>query len=229
MIEINLLPQEYRKKEPRFKGVDLSQLNLQNIPVMYIVAVVVGFLLIAQCGLFILSLYGKAQVSILTKKYELIRPQKQKFDELQAKSSSTKKKISAIDELMVKRLSWAAKLNDLSDSMTPGIWLTNLSYDEKVTERSIPRVSVKNSAGLALPPPIKQTTISRDLTLSGYAAGAGEQGAALVGKLIKSMKESPKLSEDFSDIILGSIKSEKVEDQDVMNFKITCMFKENNK
>lgn len=228
MIEINLLPQEYRKKEPRFKGVEISQLNLQNIPVMYIVAVVVSFLLIAQGGLFVLSLYGKAQVSTLTRKYESIRPQKQRFDDLQAKLSATRKKISAIDELMEKRYSWARKLNYLSDSMTPGIWLTNLSYDERITERMIPRTAPKNSAEAA-PPPIRQSVLSRNLTLSGYAAGAGEQGAALVGKLIKSMKESPDLSEEFSDIILGSIKSEKVEDQDVMNFKITCMFKENNK
>lgn len=228
MIEINLLPQEYRKKEPRFKGVDLSQLNLQSIPVMYIVVVVVGSLLVAQGGLFLLSLYGKAQVSALTKKYENIRPQKQKFDDLRAKAAATKKKISAIDELMGKRSNWAGMLNDLSESMTPGIWLVNLSYDEKVTEKLIPRTVPKNSSGGALPP-VRQVSLARNLTISGYAAGAGEQGAALVGKFIKSMKDNQALSEEFSDITLGSIKSEKVEDQDVMNFKITCMFKETSK
>jgi len=55
MIEINLLPQEYRKKEPRFKGVDFSQLNLQNIPIMHIIVGVVVFLIVIQATVFALG------------------------------------------------------------------------------------------------------------------------------------------------------------------------------
>lgn len=228
MIEINLLPQEYRKKEPRFKGVEISQLNLQNIPVMYIVAVVAGFLLVAQVSLFMLSLYGKSQISSLNKKYDGIKPQKQKFDELSSKAAITRKKISAIDDLMGKRFKWAGMLNEIGDSITPGIWLTSLSYDEKSVEKLVPRTQNKNSTEPP-PPPIRQVVLSRNLVISGYAAGAGEQGAALVGKLIKSMKDEAGLSEKFGDVVLGSIKSEKVEDQDVMNFRITCIFNEGGK
>ncbi|MBP7056734.1 MAG: hypothetical protein KBB52_07765 [Candidatus Omnitrophica bacterium] len=228
MIEINLLPQEYRKKEPRFKGVEISQLNLQKIPVIYILVVTVAILIIAQITIFLSGIYARARLTDLEKRYSTIKPDKQKFDELSSRVSATKKKITAIDELMGKRSTWARKLSDLSDSMTPGIWLTNLSYDERATERIIPRTNTKGSADGALPP-IKQLTVNRNLIISGYAAGADEQGAALVGKLIKSMKENPGLSDEFSDIILGSIKSEKVEGQDVMNFRITCIFKENSR
>lgn len=229
MIEINLLPQEYRKKEPRFKGVDISQLNLQSIPVMYIVASVVGFLIVAQAILFILGLYAGARLNGLTKVSAALSPDKKEYDALSARSVSTGKKIKAIDELLVKRFNWSAKLNDLSDSLTPGIWLTGLSYDERSSEKFIPLTSPKQAADPTQPPKmLKQITTSRYMTLSGYASAAGEQGAALVGKFIQSMKDNPEFYGDFSDIVLGSIRSEKVEDQEVMDFKITCLFKDLN-
>ena len=65
----------------------------------------------------------------------------------------------------------------------------------------------------------------RYLNISGYASSMGEQGTALVGKFINGMKESPAFFSDFSDIKLESIKSEKVLDQEVMSFQITCQFK----
>lgn len=227
MIEINLLPQEHRKKEPRFKGVDLTQLNLQNIPVMYIVASVVGFLIVAQVLLFLLDVYGKMRFDSLTKKVAVMMPDKKEFDRLSSWAASAKKTISAIDELMVKRFSWSKKLNELSDSLTPGIWLTGLSYDEKTTERYVPLASPRQAADASQPPKmLKQVSTSRYITISGYASGAGEQGAALVGKFIKSMKDNQALHDDFNDIVLGSIKSDKVDDQEVMDFRITCLFKD---
>jgi hypothetical protein len=53
----------------------------------------------------------------------------------------------------------------------------------------------------------------------------GEQGAALVGKFIASMKDNPLFFADFADIKLESIKTEKMFDQEVMRFKIICLFK----
>lgn len=229
MIEINLLPQEYRKKEPRFKGVDISQLNLQSIPVIYIVAAVVGFLIIAQALLFALGFYAQARLNGLAKIAAVLSPDKKEFDALNANAISTGKKIRAIDELLVKRFNWSAKLNDLSDSLTPGIWLTGLSYDERSIEKYVALVSPKQAADPSQPPKmLKQITTSRYITLSGYASGAGEQGAALIGKFIQSMKNNPGFYDDFNDIVLGSIRSEKVEDQEVMDFKITCLFKDSN-
>ncbi len=54
----------------------------------------------------------------------------------------------------------------------------------------------------------------------------GEEGTASIGKFIKSLKDNNSFFSDFSDIDLGSIKRDKVNDQEVMSFKITCFFKE---
>ena len=226
MIEINLLPQEYRKRESRFKGVDISQLNLQSIPVTHIIVVVVACLILAQATVFLLGLYGKGRLAVLTKRYGELLPGKTEYDALQAKASEEAKRIAAIDELMVKRFSWARKLGSLSDALTPGIWLTNLSYDERSVEKYVSAVAQKKNPEGEAPQMIKQTSTARFLTITGYAAGMGEQGASLVGKFIKSMKDDAGFYGDFSDIVLGSIRSDKVEGQEVMQFKITCMFKE---
>ena len=85
MIEINLLPQEYRKKEPRFKGVEISQLNLQKIPVIYILVVTVAILIIAQITIFLSGIYARARLTDLEKRYSTIKPDKQKFDELSSR------------------------------------------------------------------------------------------------------------------------------------------------
>lgn len=230
MIEINLLPQEYRKKEPRFKGIDISQLNLQSIPVMHIIAGVVACLVLAQATVMLLEMYGQGRVAALTKRRDSLLPGKKEHDSLKARVTDESKRIAAIDELMVKRFSWARKLNVLSDSLTPGIWLSTLSYDERVTEKMVPAPRSASGGKKPVegeaPPMVRQASTTRILILTGYAAGAGEQGLSLVGKFIKSMKENPDFIADFSDIVLGSSKSEKVEGQDVMNFKISCMFKE---
>ena len=39
------------------------------------------------------------------------------------------------------------------------------------------------------------------------------------------MKSNPSFFSDFTEIKLESIRTEKIFDQEVMNFKITCLFK----
>ena len=96
--------------------------------------------------------------------------------------------------------------------MTSGIWLNEMDYDER------PVANVKAAKGKALGMPGK-------LLINGFAAGSGEQGLALVGKFIKSLKENEAFYSDFSDIELVASKSDKAEGQEVMNFKIGCVFK----
>ena len=116
---------------------------------------------------------------------------------------------------MANRLSWAKKLNSLSDCLVAGIWLTGISCEDKQMDVQVQVKSKFETKKVAL----------RYLNISGYASSAGEDSTALVGKFIKSMKDDPSYFADFSEIKLESIKSEKVLDQEVMSFRITCLFK----
>jgi len=228
MIEINLLPQEMRKKEPRFKPIEFGEIDLKNLPVKNIGIAAVGVLLALHAILFVVGSYSKSKIADMTKKYNAILPERNKAQSLKLQIDLMNRKVLAIDELMVKRFGWAEKLSSLNDSVTPGIWLSELTYDEKIGENT-KKVVTKQAAPGGKNQAIKQSTekvVLRYLVISGYASSMGEQGTASIGKFIRSLKENPAFYSDFSSIELGSIKSEKMQDQEVMSFKLTCMFKQ---
>lgn len=232
MIEINLLPEDLRKKEPKFGKFDLSVIDLDNVnmkkmPLVNIGIIAITVLVVFHLILFLVGSNSKASLNALAKKNEALSPKKKEADSLKSELDLINKKVTAIDGLMVKRFSWAKKLNALSDAATSGIWLTELSYDERIGDKvvSVARTSnskLKKSSTRS----VAEKVISRYMVLSGYASSMGEQGTALIGKFIKNLKDSPRFYSDFSEITLDSIKSDKFQDQEVMNFKITCLFKE---
>ncbi len=227
MIEINLLPEELKKSQPRFKKFDISGIDFKNVPVTNIAAAVVGFIVAIHVLLFLVGITSQGRLSVLSKRYNQLLPQKKESEALKAQVDAINKKVGAIDELMVKRFSWARKLNDLSDSMTPGIWLTELSYDEKVGERPV-QANAKAPAGRAkkeTPKATVEKVVLKYLIISGYASSMGEQGTALIGKFIKSMQDNSNFYSDINSVDLVSTKSDKVDNQDVMSFRITCLFK----
>lgn len=228
MIEINLLPQEMRKKEPRFKPIEFGEFDIKSLPLVNI-AITAGVILISvHILLFVVGAYSKAKSSELAKKYNEAFPQMKEAMVLKDQIDLINKKVSAIDDLMVKRFSWAKKLNDLSDSVTSGIWLSNIEYDEKMSERTVQQAPKPANNKKGKEYNSKQSTekvLSRYLIISGYASSMGEQGTALIGKFIQSLKNNAGFYSDFNEIELGSIKSERMQDQEVMSFKLTCMFK----
>lgn len=222
MIEINLLPEDLKKRKRAEPKIAIANIRIEKIPFVKIAIFSAGALLAIQIVLFGLSILGGAIFNSLEKGYKQILPQKQEAQRLQARISDMGEKVTAIDELMVKRFSWAEKLNTLSDSVTPGIWLTQLDYDEKVIERP------KTPAGGPSKGPIKagiEKVLARYLIISGASQSMEEEGTALIGRFIKSLKENPSFYSDFSDIELGSIKREQMGGQEIMTFKITCLFK----
>jgi hypothetical protein len=212
MIEINLLPDELKKKESPFAHLSLPIFNMQKLPVLSIAAAFAGLLVVVQVLVIAMNIHSKVTLNELEKKYADITPKKREADALKAKSDAITKRVTAIDELMGKRFSWARKLSALSDSMSPGIWLNELEYDER------PLVNLKAGKG-------KASGMPGRLLMNGFAAGSGEQGLALIGKFITSLKENEAFYSDFSDIELIASKSDKAEGQEVMNFRIGCVFK----
>lgn len=231
MIEINLLPDELKKKDTRFKKFDLAHLDLKGLPVFKIAIGVIGILAVVHGLLFAVAAYSNVNLKELAKKQNELLPNTKEAQILKERSQMMVRKVGAINELMVKRFSWAKKLDALGDSMTPGIWLTEISYDEREGQATVARL-----AGLAAGRGFKgrqdmavsaagENAPMRYLIMSGCASSPGEEGAAVVGKFIKSLKENSNFYSDIADIELGSIRSDKIEDQEVMRFRIICTFK----
>jgi len=207
MIEINLLPQELRKKPFDFSKINFKGLDIKSIPVFNIIVGIAAAAVLLQLAAFLIGIISSAELASVSRSYNAILADKKEADTLKAKVADINKRSKAIDELMVKRFSWAKKMKDLSDCVTPGIWFSDLYYDEE---------PVSGKARTAMP---------GALVISGYASGTGEQGAALIGRFIKSLQDNKGFYSDIDSIDLVSTKSEKVNNQDVMSFRITCLFK----
>lgn len=225
MIEINLLPEEAKKKKRSAPKMDASMINLSSLPITSIAMIAVGALLAIQSALFMIGVISGIAFNSMNRKYKDILPRKNETQQLKTWVDTANKKVAAIDELMVKRFSWEKKLNALSDSMIPGIWLTELQYDEKLTDAIKPANADSAEKRRGEGRRALEKTLSRYLILSGAASGMGEEGTALIGRFIRSLKDDPAFYSDFSDIELGTIKREKMDDQEIMTFKITCFFK----
>lgn len=221
MIEINLLPEEVKKKRPSAK-TDVFAMSMPSFPIVSIAMWAAGVILLIQLALFAIGVMSGVTFKSLGLQYKGILPKKQETEKLKTQVDNMNKKVSVINELMVKRFSWEKKLNSLSDAMTPGIWLTELEYNEKLADVLKPANtdSTKKIGGQAA-----ENVLSKCLIISGAASSMGEEGTALIGRFIKSLKDDAEFYSDFSDIELGTIKREKMEDQEIMTFKITCFFK----
>jgi hypothetical protein len=183
-----------------------------------------GILIFIHATLFVVGIGIKIRLSAISKKHSELLSQKRESEALKTQMDAIDKKIDTINGLVVKRFSWAAKLNSLGDSIVPGVWLSELSYDEKIPERTVRQTVVSDEKKKPIEN-IAPKTVLRCLTITGYAVGAGEQGTADIAKFMNGLKDNKAFYEDFSDIELVSAKSDKVDAQEVMNFKINCLFK----
>jgi len=224
MIEINLLPEEAKKKKRSAPGMNASTIKLPSLQVIGLVAAAVGIVLVVQLALMAIGFMKEANLKSLEREYRGMLPEKNKTEKLKLQVDIINKKVVAIDELMVKRFSWGKNLDSLSDSMTAGIWLTELEYDEKLTDAP-KETDINPKKKSAKDKSIAKKNLSKYLILSGAAYSKGEEGAALIGRFMKSLKDNPEFYSDFSNIELGTIRTDKMEGQDIMTFKITCFFK----
>lgn len=214
MIEINLLPEDMRKKESALSKIDISAAILRNVSFAKFAGIVCAVLAAIHILIFGLILVNNSTFAALSEKRKLLGDREKDAMALELKSDTMNRKNTAIAQLMEKRFEWSKKLNDLSDSMTAGIWLGELSYDE----RDIGIPAEKAAPG--------GKRVLKHMTISGYASSKGEEGTASIGKFIKALKANESFYKDFSDIELGSIKRDKIEGQDAMGFSITCLFGE---
>jgi hypothetical protein len=87
---------------------------------------------------------------------------------------------------------WAQKLNQLSDLILPGTWLTHFYTDAE-----------------------------HRLIIEGSVVSKNEEEMASVGKFIKNIKDDERFFKDFKDIKLESVQRRTKDEADIVDFKIT--------
>lgn len=129
MIEINLLPEELRKKEERINI--LAELPIQRGAIIF---VILFFILQGLASAYAFYLFSHFK-TMKAESVALMTANK----EIAARKTSIlliKKRIEKADTVIRRPLYWSSFLNALSDSVTKGVWLNGLSViDEGKTSR----------------------------------------------------------------------------------------------
>ena len=104
MIEINLLPQEMRKKESRFKPIDMGEFDIKSPPLVNIAIAAGAILLTLHILLFVVGVYSKSKVVSLSKIYNSMSPENKEAMNLKTNFAGkiTKKKSNKRESLYKK-------------------------------------------------------------------------------------------------------------------------------
>ena len=144
MIRINLVPEELQKKK---KGQIFKKI-LKSIPLEILVGSIAGVLILLvgvhvllQMTIFLkLASYGRQKA-----RWVSIAPEKGHVDKVLENLQILRKKINIVEKITVeKRISWAEKINVISDIIPQGVWLDKVSLSKNVFLIKGSAVSKKN-------------------------------------------------------------------------------------
>ena len=128
MIEINLLPEELRKKksEPAFNlSIEAEKLKFLAI------GGTIGILILIVIALFLGSFIRKAQINSLLAREKIFSDRFSRADSINKEIAVLKAKMAVLDQLTKRKFLWTEKLNQLSDLTLPGIWFTHVYTDSE--------------------------------------------------------------------------------------------------
>ncbi len=210
IIRTNLLPEELRKKER-------SRLSLPEVPIRKVALIFFGVFFTAQIFLSFFAFYERIQIRRVTQEAAQMKVQNHDLMLRKSETASMRVRSKEVDALCRREFFWTQILNDLSDSVTRGIWLTGFSISDG--EEGSPRASGPASKRS------KPAEAVKVLHLEGSAVGPGQE-TATIGKFIKELKENPSLNTVFQDIKLSDINQKKIREADVYDFVLICVFKQ---
>jgi Tfp pilus assembly protein PilN len=211
MIEINLLPKEYRKRSTAFR-FDKKWLYAGG-------AVGMVILLLAS-----LTLYKKHTIDNLDKKIVSVQRQRAALDKdvklidgLTDLKQKLLTRLAAIEKLDKNRGMWVAILEDVTNRVPELLWITDLS--EEAPQQN--KAAARRRPGAANPRDLVQADTvevqlpsKRPAVIEGYAYTLNSIASFLVGMM---------KSDYFDDIELAYAKQETVQDVAAYNFKINCV------
>jgi len=190
MIEINLLPEEFKINKSGGK------FSFSKDQIVYIALLVIGLLLIVHIYLAFLGIAKNIQLSILTKKWHSLEPQRKELEKFNSGFALSSQSSAVVQQLIQKRISWAPKLNKLSFNLPKGVWFNEIALSPK------------------------------DLIIYGSVISLEKEEMNLVNKFIENLKNDPGFINDFSGIEVSNLLRKSVGGYDIFDFTITAGLKE---
>jgi len=128
MIEINLLPEELRKK----KSEPVFNLNMEAEKLRFLaIGGTAGILILIVITLSLGSFIRKAQTNDLLAREKVFSDRLSAIEGINKEIAVLKAKMAVLDQLTKRKFLWTEKLNRLSDMVLPGIWFTHIYTDSE--------------------------------------------------------------------------------------------------
>lgn len=215
MIELNLLPEELRKKE-------MPKLALPQVPVKGQLAAIAVFL-----GIHVLFVVGAIyrQIDLLSSKSEVDRLRVANRGIMQQKAEITvaQARGKQIDAIITRKFYWTQLLNSLSDVTVKGVWLTQFSVSDK--NESMRAKSARSANRKGAKARTKDAPDSaRFFKIEGNAVGSGQE-TAIIGKFIKEIKQNGFFAGMITNVELSTINQRRIRDVDVYDFLLEVPLK----
>jgi len=209
MIEINLLPKEYRKRATPF--------HFDKKWIYTGAAVVMVFLLLAG-----LTVYKKHSITKLDDKIASVKKQRMALqkdirliDDLTVLKQNLLTRMSAIENLDRNRGMWVSIMEDLSTRIPELLWVTKMVEEKpeqpKASKRR-PRGRTKDQAEA------DSVQVAEPTRRKAYIEGFAYTLNSVASFLVNIMK-----SDYFLDVELAYARQENVQDIAAYNFRINCV------
>ena len=191
MIEINLIPEHLRKKRKGFV-VPMGNLGLPQEAVIGLMGGLIALLLVITLIFQVMIFIKWIQRAELNAQWKTIAADKETVDLVLGELRALQGKINSVEKITTeKRISWAQKLNDISDSLPRRAWLNKISLDQRV------------------------------LLIDGNAVSKMSDDMMNVGSFTASLKDKKSFMSGLENIEVGSIQRRQIKSVDVVDFLIT--------
>jgi len=194
MIEINLIPHSQRKnKKGKFS------LKEFNIPLEIVVGLgggLIVLLILVHISLMFVNIRNVALHKEFKRKMEAVTPEKQRVEKAISELRFLQSTQKAVHDILPERkISWAQKLNMISDSIPRGVWLKRISFEGDI------------------------------LVIEGSAISTDNEAMINVHQFTSTLKSQPEFLDHFNDFELGSIQRRKIKQIEIADFMITVRLK----
>ena len=197
MIYINLVPENLRKRK---SAQNLMAKATTSLPKETVQAVIIGFLfLLGFCNLILQITISIKCIQLRAYENQLkhIAIEKGNAERVLTELRSLQSKVKSIENITGNnRILWTYRLNAISDSITRGVWLSRISFDENVLR-------------------LQGSAVSKDL----------KEEMINIHSFTNELQKQQQFMQDIQSIELGLIKTRKLNNTQVNDFTITASFK----
>jgi len=202
MIEINLLPAEYKKE---IKSLE------EKLPINLILLSLNGLLFVILLVVSAFTFGRSITLHALNTRLKNLAPDQQKIIAIQQKIENFKKENELFISLFTPQVVWSKILNKLSDLSVNGIWLSRLSLEDE-------------AQALARDRNLPTTVVSKYILISGTAVSRYRDEMVVIGDFIGRLKSDASFAGDFKNIEIESVVRRRIVDTEVMDFTLNCKF-----